>query len=114
MAFHSEPGQHLHIPTSGAINGGGDYAKLRYWDLIEKSPLSANPKKKSSGLWRLTRLGRDFAYDRTTVSAICYYGHPQEGVLGFEPDQTNIITVLGKNFDYEKLMAGYENEVWTW
>lgn len=114
MAFHSEAGQYLHVPTSGAINGGGDYAKLRYWDLIDKSPKNPNPKKRSSGLWRLTESGREFAYDRATVSTVCYYGHPEGGVLGFEPDQTNIITVLGKHFDYEKLMAGYRSEVWTW
>lgn len=31
MAVNSISGQYLHIPSSGAINGGGDYAKLRYW-----------------------------------------------------------------------------------
>ena len=56
MAFHSDyhspeaAGEYLHIPTSGAINGGGDYAKLRYWGLIEKSPKNPDPSQRSSGL----------------------------------------------------------------
>ena len=110
MAFHGRRGEYLHVPTSGAINGGGDYAKLRYWDLIEKSPKNPDPKKRSSGLWKLTELGRDFAHNRTTVSVACYYGHPEGGVLGFEPEQVNIVDALGKYFDYEKLMAGYRRD----
>ena len=27
-----------HVPSSGAINGGGDYAKLRYWDSLSVCP----------------------------------------------------------------------------
>ena len=115
MAFHGRRGEYLHVPTSGAINGGGDYAKLRYWDLIQKSPKNPDPKKRSSGLWKLTELGRDFAHNRTTVSVACYYGHPEGGVLGFEPEQVNIVDALGKYFDYEKLMAGYRrDEVWAY
>ena len=112
MAFHGRRGEYLHVPTSGAINGGGDYAKLRYWEHFEKSP---DPKKRSSGLWKLTELGRDFAHNRTSVSVACYYGHPEGGVLGFEPEQVNIVDALGKYFDYEKLMAVYRrDEVWAY
>ena len=111
MAFNDRDGGYLHIPTSGAINGGGDYAKLRYWGLIEKSPKNPDPSKRSSGLWRLTTTGRDFALNKTTVNSICYYSHPPGEVLGFEPDQVSIIDALGKHFDYETLMSGYEWEI---
>ena len=111
MAFNDRDGGYLHIPTSGAINGGGDYAKLRYWGLIEKSPKNPDPSKRSSGLWLLTTTGRDFALNKTTVNSICYYSHPPGEVLGFEPDQVSIIDALGKHFDYETLMSGYEWEI---
>lgn len=110
MAVHSEEGGYLHIPTSGAINGGGDYAKLRYWGLIEKSPHNPDPKKKSSGLWRLSTTGRDFALNRVTINSTCYYSHPPGEILGFEPDQVSIVDALGKHFDYSSLMSGYEWE----
>jgi hypothetical protein len=111
MAFRGKDGEYVHIPTSGAINGGGDYAKLRYWGLIEKSPKNPDPKKKSSGLWRLTTTGRDFALNKTTINSTCYYSHPPGEVLGFEPGQVSIVDALGKHFDYSSLMSGYEWEV---
>ena len=99
-------GNYFHVPSSGAINGGGDYAKLRFWGLIEAMP-NDNPLKRSSGMWRLTTLGREFVFGRTTVSAVCYYRHPEGGILGFEPGQIDIATALGKNFSYPSLMQGY-------
>jgi len=96
-----------HVPSSGAINGGGDYAKLRYWDLIAPQPTNSDPKKRSSGMWKLTDLGRDFVYERTSVSSTCYYRHPEGGVIGFEPEQIGIRDALGKHFDYQALMNGH-------
>ena len=100
------PGDYYHVPSSGAINGGGDYAKLRFWGLIEAMP-NSDSNKRSSGMWRLTHLGREFVFGRTTVSAICYYRHPEGGVLGFEPEQISIVEALGKHFSYPSLMNGY-------
>lgn len=106
---------YYHVPSSGAINGGGDYAKLRFWGLIEAMPksdshLAPRPwtaNKRSSGMWRLTHLGREFVFGRTTVSSTCYYRHPEGGVLGFEPEQVGIRVALGENFNYHSLMNGY-------
>ena len=111
MAFHGGDEGYVHLPTSGAINGGGDYAKLRYWGLIEKSPKDPGQEKRSSGLWRLTTLGRNFALDKATMNSTCYYSHPPGEILGFEPDQVSIVDALGKHFNYESLMSGYEWEV---
>ena len=96
-----------HVPSSGAINGGGDYAKLRYWGLIERMPKEPEQDKRSSGMWRLTKIGRRFVYGQITVSSVCYYRHPEGGVLGFETEQIGIEDALGKNFSYRSLMAGY-------
>tara|TARA_R110002020_G_scaffold49844_4_gene141544 strand:+ start:722 stop:1303 length:582 start_codon:yes stop_codon:yes gene_type:complete len=110
MAYNSEHEEYVHIPTSGAINGGGDYAKLRYWGLIEKSPTNPGSKKRSTGLWKLTELGRNFALNKATVNGVCYYSHPPGEVLGFEPDHISIVDALGRYFNYEELMSGYEWE----
>lgn len=114
LAYKERAGsrKYHHIPSSGAINGGGDYAKLRYWDLIESMPNIDEPRKtqRSSGMWRLTDAGHDFAIGDTTVSAICYYRQPEGGVLGFEPEQISIQEAVGKRFDYSRLMQGYTQE----
>ena len=107
MGHVSGEDRYFHIPSSGAINGGGDYAKLRYWDLIAPQPTNPDPKKRSSGMWKLTDLGRDFVHERTSVSSVCYYRHPEGGVVGFEPEQIGIRDALGKHFNYQSLMAGY-------
>ncbi len=109
MAYKSTENKYHHIPSSGAINGGGDYAKLRYWGLIDRMS-NTDGTKRSSGMWRLTDLGRDFARGHTTVSAVCYYRHPEGGVLGFEPEQISIREAIGKQFDYNKLMQGYTQQ----
>ena len=109
MSHVSDENRSFHIPSSGAINGGGDYAKLRYWDLIAPQPTNPDPKKRSSGMWKLTDLGRDFVHQRTSVSSTCYYRHPEGGVIGFEHEQIGIRDVLGKHFDYQALMNGHMN-----
>ena len=111
--------RYRHLPSSGAVNGGGDYAKLRYWDLIESMPNYdgdnwVDPQhagsKRSSGHWRLTDAGYDFAHGNITVSAVCYYRHTLDGVLGFEPEQINIHDAIGKRFNYTQLMQGYKGK----
>tara|TARA_R110000737_G_scaffold55967_1_gene79840 strand:- start:16 stop:549 length:534 start_codon:yes stop_codon:yes gene_type:complete len=109
--------RYRHLPSSGAVNGGGDYAKLRYWGLIESMPNYdgdnwVDPQhagsKRSSGHWKLTDTGYDFAHGNITVSAVCYYRHPLDGVLGFEPEQIGIHDAIGKRFNYTQLMQGYK------
>tara|TARA_A100001515_G_scaffold120041_1_gene102859 strand:+ start:8922 stop:9530 length:609 start_codon:yes stop_codon:yes gene_type:complete len=107
---HNGSRWHHHIPSSGAINGGGDYAKLRYWGLMERMPKDPEQDKRSSGMWRLTKTGKMFVYGKATVSSVCYYRHPEGGVLGFEPKQIGIEEALGKKFSYKSLMAGYTGE----
>jgi len=83
--------------------GGGDFAKLRYWGLIEQIE-NNNDKKKHSGKWRLTKLGVYFVKHGQTLPkyALIYDGK----LLDFDGDE--LITIqdaLGKDFDYQELMA---------
>jgi hypothetical protein len=88
-----------------AVDGlrGGDYAKLRHWGLLEQRP-NTDPKKKWSGLWRLTQLGRQFVHDQARVQR---YAHVYNGrVLTFSGEDVSIRRCLGRKFDYEELVSG--------
>ncbi len=82
--------------------GGGDFAKLRYWDLIEARPVIGQSKR-DSGEWRPTPKGVMFAGCGLLVPkyVLVYDGDP----MGFEGGLINIREALGANFDYEELMT---------
>jgi len=76
---------------------GGDYAKLRYWRLLEQN-------EESPGLWRLTQRGLQFVNDRERVTR---YAHVYNGrLLKVSGEAISIRQALGNKFDYQKLMAG--------
>lgn len=50
----------FHIAELQGKSGGGDFAKFRFWGLIESKPNADDPSKKDSGLWRITPKGREF------------------------------------------------------
>lgn len=89
-------------PTN--VSGGGDFAKLVHWGLAEEMPKDPeDKKKKTSGFWRITPLGRDFVELKATVPAyIMTYNSQCLKVFG-EP--STIKDALGEHFDYEKLMS---------
>lgn len=74
---------------------GGDYAKLRYWELIEQ-------RSSGSGVWRVTLKGVKFVSDQGRVpkTVFVYNGR----VRAFSDDTINIRQALGKAFSYEELM----------
>lgn len=81
------------------------FAELRFWGLIERRPLNDNPKKRSSGYWRITKKGKLFVRGEITVNSriLVYNGKFQ----GFAPDSVliNIKDALGNDFDYRELMT---------
>lgn len=82
---------------------GGDYAKLRFWGLVEQRP-SDDPKKKWSGLWRVTQLGLQFVHDQSRIQR---FAHVYDNrVLCFSGEEVSIRQCLGRRFDYEALMSG--------
>jgi hypothetical protein len=86
---------------------GGDYAKLRYFGLIEAKhdPEKARERgTRTSGLWRVTKLGRDFIDARARVPSfvVVYDGN----VVEKSSTGIDVRDALGKRFSYEKLMRG--------
>lgn len=83
----------------------GDHGKLVWWGLMESKPEPVDGGAKTSGLYRMTPKGCDFALNKITVPshAIEYMSN----VESFDGDQINIAAALGKHFDYYELMREY-------
>jgi len=85
-------------------SGAGDFAKLEHWKLIERQAhVQGEDGKRSSGMWRITSLGREFALGRTMVPM--YTLIYNDKALGKEGSQIDIQDALGKKFDYREIMG---------
>lgn len=90
------------LPILQGRLGGGDFAKLEHYGLIEAQPNEHPKAKRCSGFWRPTVRGIDFARGRVSVpvALFIYDGH----VLGFDDSQTiGIREVLPEDFDYSDI-----------
>jgi hypothetical protein len=100
VAGHGE----FHQPTQ-VPGPGGDYAKLRYWGLIEDvGKLRADGGK--AGWWRITDLGE--AWVRGLIGVPKYVYVYDNKLLRFDQDceqNWSIRDALGERFDYEELMG---------
>lgn len=82
----------------------GDFAKLRYWGLIEMLEERREDGSKNNGHWRLTKRGTAFIKGEISVPSHVYVydGH----ALGFSDDHITVRDALKNRFDYDALMAG--------
>lgn len=81
---------------------GGDYAKLRFWWLIEQHP-EVPEGKKDSGLWRPTEWGVRFVHMDYVIFQHAYTYDNK--VIGFGGASRNVTQALGKKFSYSELMG---------
>lgn len=80
---------------------GGDYAKLRYWGLLEQATGLRADGSSRNGLWKITALGRQFASGDVRVPSHAFDFNGE--CLGLDNDmQINIRGV--HNFNYEELI----------
>jgi len=79
------------------------YADLRHWGLIE--PFKSNdPKKKSSGFWKITQKGIDFVEGKIRLpEKIRMYNNT---FFGYDGEEIDIIHALGQKFNYYEIMLG--------
>ena len=84
-----------------SIPSRGDYAKLRYWGLIEPKPGESDRGGRSNGYWRLTDKGRAFVNGEIAVPARIHLLNNR--VVGWSEATTTIKQALGKRFDYAQL-----------
>lgn len=107
--FEKSPGW-LHVPEYltemvklGSTIRGGDFAKLRYWGLLEEMPEKKDGTKKA-GYYRMPEKGHQFAKGEVKVPKVVFLYN--DNFLGFGPGEVTIHECLGKEFNYEDLMAG--------
>lgn len=98
-----EPYHHLNELMNGlSISGCGDFATTRFWGLVEEMP-NDDSKKKASGMWALTELGKEFVQKEArvlsharTFNAKCY---------GLTGEYIDVVEALKGKFDYSELMG---------
>lgn len=78
-----------------------NYGIIEYWKLAEPVK-NDDPKKRTSGLWKITALGIAFAEDKINIPKYCFTYNNKR--LGFDEETTTIRHALGRNFNYEELM----------
>jgi hypothetical protein len=108
--YKHEPNEFFHVGrfiiTQGHLrtSGGGDFAKLRYWGLIEAQIGFREDGCKHNGHFRMTQKGRDFVQNKKRVESHVYLYDGQ--LEGFSDSFIDIETALGKKFNYSELMRG--------
>lgn len=88
---------------------GGDFAKLRYWLLIDRPPkeerkdIASENGTREPGLWRLTPRGRAFVENRMAIEKYCFVIDGRcDGVGGKSID---IRDALRNKFNFDQLMG---------
>lgn len=103
MRNDSEFNRYFHISDieSSRRSGGGDFAKLLYWELVEERP-NTDEHKKHSGYWNITPQGKEFVQKKITVPehALIF----NDRLIGMSGEAVNIEDALGKKFNYKELM----------
>jgi len=102
--YHLDDGYH-HVSEFqlGQKSGGGDFAKLVYWGLIEERPKNESTKeKRTSGFWHITDKGRLFVLGELMVLSHIWLFDGKS--FGFTGKEVGVREVLGKKFNYEELM----------
>lgn len=99
----------VHVSDCAKYLGGGssaarsgDYAKARYWGLIESSG-ELKGDENSAGKWRLTELGWAFVKNEAEVheKVLVYDSKP----IGLDGKKIRITDALGKKFSYAELLG---------
>ena len=91
------------LKSFGSSLGSGEAPSLLpFWGLIETRP-NDDPHKRSSGVWRPTKRGHDFAEGRAEVQRVAVvYNNTLERLEG---DMIGIRQALGKKFVHDELMS---------
>lgn len=83
--------------------GGGDFAKLVHYGLLEQQPNEEDKSKRTSGYWKPTQKANDFVHKRIRLPE--YVQLYDNFVQGFAAKQVDIEHCLGQQFDYSELMS---------
>jgi len=84
-----------------------EYPKLAYWGLIEEKLNAKDPTKRSSGLWRITQKGIQFATNKIGISSHANVFNNK--VHTFSDKTVFINDTIKSKFNYEELMSSTIN-----
>jgi hypothetical protein len=82
----------------------GDWAKLKYWGLIEEKPDTREDGSRRVGYWKITQLGKQFVKRQATVPSHVYV-YNSEVLQRAVETQITIDDALGTEFSYDEIMA---------
>lgn len=90
-----------HIENLGDRHVFCDFQKLRYWGVV--TPVkNDDPKKRSSGMWKITEKGIQFVKGEITLPEAAYTYNGQ--CHGYSENHIHIWDAFKNKFDYEELM----------
>jgi len=82
----------------------GDWAKMKFWGLIEEKPDVRADGSPRVGYWKLTPLGRQFARRQVKVPAHVYI-YNGASLPRVVEEMVTIDDALGKDFSYAEIMG---------
>lgn len=82
----------------------GDWAKMKFWGLIEEKPDVRADGSPRVGYWKMTQLGRQFARRQVKVPAHIYI-YNGELLPRTVEEMITIDDALGKDFSYAEIMG---------
>lgn len=86
-----------------AFARGGDYAKLKYWNLIEAKVEKRADGSKRNGYFRITDAGVLFAKGQSKIPWACWVYNARVHKMD-DSQMVTIHQILNKKFDYTALM----------
>lgn len=95
-----------YIPDVLSERESADFAKLRYWGLIQPVEGEREDGSNRNGMWQVTLKGARFIRGDITCqkTVLVFDSEPQ----GFEGSRVSIHDALHNHFDYDELMAGVQ------
>lgn len=89
--------------TIGSCFRGGDFMKLKHWNLIEAKPGERDDGSHRNGWWRLTEYGIGFS--RGVIGASTYAYVFNDRCYGQSMAGRHINDCLNKGFNFQELMG---------
>jgi hypothetical protein len=91
----------LHEEAPIELQQSRELAKLAHWGLIEEKLQASERGARTSGVWRPTDDGIEFAYGRLRLSA--YVTLYDNTVQGFSEEMITVHQALANHFDFDEL-----------
>jgi hypothetical protein len=107
LASHTADGSWVDVPEMAPrwLLRSSQLTILRWWGLIEGQQ-NDDTKKRSSGKWRITRLGLDWVKGKAQVHQKAFTYNNR--VVRFEGPLISISDCMGEFFDYSQMMPPLE------